>query len=212
MLGKLRTVVKERVHPFVLLGASLAVVLLLTAFAGIWHHNYELSHQTQKSSEATAEQLTVMGAADTPTLSQDITVSTDTAPTGGQPPRNAAKVLQNAQPAQTPAAASPPQTPAPTSITVKLSVNDVYKGEVTLLQTSNQCDVLQKALESGVISSLDMRYSNQYKTYAIYAIEGQGDSGAIWWAYTVNGKSPPYGCSGTKVAAGDLVNWKYVKQ
>ena len=213
MFGKIQTVIKQHVHPFVLLGASLAAVLLLTAFAGIWHHNYELSHQTQKSSEVAAEKLAVMGAVDTPTLSQDIAVSTDTAPTGQKTPSpNAAKALQNAQPAQNPAATNPPQAPAPTTITVKLSVNDTYKGDVTLLQTSNQCDVLQKALESGVISSLDMRYSSQYKTYAVYAIEGQGDSAAIWWTYTLNGKSPPYGCSGTKVASNDLVNWKYVKK
>ncbi len=201
-------------HPFVLLGVSLGAILLLTAFAGILHHNYELSHQTQKSSEVATEQLAVMGTADNPILSQNIATSTDVAPNSSQqtPSTSAAKALQNAQPAQNPAATNLPQAPAPASVTVKLSINDIYRGDVILTQTSNQCDVLQKALESGVISSLDMRYSSQYKTYAVYAIEGQGDSGAIWWAYTVNGKSPPYGCSGTKVAGNDVVNWKYVKK
>lgn len=221
MFHKIRAKLQQGMHPFAMLTAGLVGVLLLTSVAGIWHHHYELSQQVDMSvetSEAPAELRTTQSY-DVPTL--------HVAPTSTEPAANQNRAsARTPNPAETslqPAASAPQATPAPAAsptpqpatpatITVSLYVNDQHRGDVSLLATSNQCDVLQKALQSGVISSLDMRYSSQYKTYAVYVIEGQGDSASIWWTYSVNGKSPPYGCSGTKVAAGDIVNWKYVKQ
>ena len=205
-------------HPFVLLGVGLVAVLSFTTFAGIWHHNYELSHQVQKISSQPAAQQITLASADSQEVSIQNTVSSAGTTPAAIPKKSAPHInsQQNTQPVQNNPVANqnpnPASAPTPIAVTVKLSINSIYKGDVSLPETSTQCDILQKALEAGVISSLDMRYSSQYKTYAVYAINGQGDSGAIWWTFAVNGKSPPYGCSGTNVAAGDSVNWKYVKQ
>lgn len=104
-----------------------------------------------------------------------------------------------------------PAQQAPTTLDVKLSVNGAYAGTLSLSPGANQCDVLSLALQKGLISSLDMRYSSAQKSMGIYKINGIGDPDSIWWVYTVNGKSPPLGCSGIKVGDGDSVNWKYIK-
>lgn len=202
----------RQVHPFAMLGFGLAAIIAVTAVAGVWHHQIELSQQVRppQADAATAPQPPLAAV---PKPSSPAHISAPPTAPSIQP---AVQALQ--QPPAAPTAvptASPQPTPpvtASTSATVSLHINNVLAGEVILTTQNTQCDVLQKALEAGVIASLDMRYSNQYKTYAVYAINGQGDSASVWWAYTVNGKSPPYGCSKVKVAHGDTINWHYVKQ
>ncbi len=104
-----------------------------------------------------------------------------------------------------------PKNTQPVTASVALSVNGVAKGSVSLTQGSNHCNVLSAALNAGLISSLDMRYSSQYNTQAVYKINGQGDANNIWWTFRVNGASPPYGCSRLLVKNGDQVNWQYVR-
>ena len=104
-----------------------------------------------------------------------------------------------------------PKNTQPVTASVALSVNGVAKGSVSLTQGSNHCNVLSAALNPGLISSLDMRYSSQYNTNAVYKINGQGDANNIWWTFRVNGASPPYGCSRLLVKNGDQVNWQYVR-
>jgi len=97
------------------------------------------------------------------------------------------------------------------NVSVDLSVNSNHLGRVVLKKGDNQCSVLSKALSAGLIESLDMHYSSQYKTMAVYVIDGIGEPNQIWWTYTVNGKPPPFGCSKMPVSNGDRVNWNYVK-
>ena len=104
-----------------------------------------------------------------------------------------------------------PEGPTVNVVMVELSVNGNPLGKVSLAASGNQCDVLVAALANGVIDSLDMRYYPQFKTQGVYVINGQGSTDAIWWTFTVNGKSPPYGCSNVPVADGDKVNWKYIR-
>ena len=99
----------------------------------------------------------------------------------------------------------------PAMLTVKLRINGSYKGSLNLSSGSNQCQVLSKALASGIIASLDMRYYAQYGSQAVYMIDGVGDSNSVWWTYTVNGRSPPLGCSQVQVGNNDDVNWQYIK-
>lgn len=208
----LQTVLKQRAHPFALLASGLLVIALATTLSGLWHHEYELAHQTKQTDVAIEPQAP-------PINDQAVTVQT-------QSPQNSAtpqvftpsKVAgQQTQSQSNPSAASavmPQNAPSvpPANVQVSFNVNDVRKGMVSVPLGSTQCDVIRTAYDTGLIASLDMRYSTQYKTYAVYVVDGVGDSGAIWWTYAVNGKSPPYGCGGTKAVDGDSVNWKYVKQ
>jgi hypothetical protein len=208
---KLLTILKRRAHPYAFLGAGLLAVMLATTLSGLWYHSWEIAHQKQFAPSAYAAK----------TEQNPDKVSVQSQPTGGSSsPQSFTPSVssrgQQVQPAGSPEVAGSstlqsPEAVAPSNIEVSLSVNGIYKGRVTLASGSNQCQVLQAAFEAGVISSLDMRYNSQYKTYAIYVIDGVGDPGAVWWIYTVNGKSPPYGCSGIKAEDGDAVSWKYIK-
>ncbi len=102
-------------------------------------------------------------------------------------------------------------TQTPQATTVSLSVNGSSKGSITLNNGSNHCNVLSSARAQGKISSLDMRYVAEFGSQGIYVIDGIGDSSAIWWTYTVNGRSPPSGCSHVTARNGDSVNWTYSK-
>ena len=118
---------------------------------------------------------------------------------------NASSQPQPSQGSAQPAASS-------TAVTVNLSVNGINRGLLSLSAGSNQCQVLNSALASGRISGLDMRYNSSLGSMGVYVIDGVGDSSSVWWTYTVNGKSPPLGCSGIKVNQGDQINWVYVKR
>jgi hypothetical protein len=82
--------------------------------------------------------------------------------------------------------------------------------QVSIPDGANQCDVLSKALEQGKITQLNMRYDSNYKTYAVYQINGLGKENSIWWVYKVNGQSPNQGCSYIKANSGDNIEWRYI--
>lgn len=108
--------------------------------------------------------------------------------------------------------ANPTPTPASTAPfeQVHLSINGSSSFNVAVSKDSNQCDVLSKALEQGKISSLNMRYDKTYETYAVYQINGIGKENSVWWVYTVNGQSPPQGCSYIKANSDNAIEWKYI--
>ncbi len=131
---------------------------------------------------------------------------------------------QKTQPAASPENPAPASnsTPAPkpkAKITVSLSIDDVFQGNVTLPVGSDNCDVLNQALKDGTISSLTMRYSEAHKSYGVYVINGVGDEANVWWAFKISGRSPPLpspwspplGCSHIEAENGDAIEWEYVK-
>lgn len=200
------------------LSIGLLFITVLTAGAGIVHHNYELAHQsslsdkkqatssdtkTEKSSASTTEQ-SVLG--------QTSPQNPDSKPVSKSKSSTKPQVPASTQPATSAPATNTPNSPTASTVSTQLSVNGAAKGLVTIAANSNHCEVLSQALRNGQINSLDLRYSTQYGTYAVYMIDGVGDSNAVWWTYKVNGSSPPYGCSQMKVKNGDSVHWEYVKR
>jgi hypothetical protein len=111
---------------------------------------------------------------------------------------------------QTTNAEKPPE-PEPATIEVSLTINNSFKGTVNLPEGSNHCDVLRQAQTDGLISNLSLKYNKALKTYGVYVIDGVGDENNVWWTYTVNGKSPPLGCSLVTAQDGDTVKWTYIK-
>jgi uncharacterized protein DUF4430 len=217
--GFLFSRLKQHIPVFAPLGAGLLIITLITALGGLWQYQGELDGKLAAEPLAPVSQLAAShqnvpsGAAgsDKAGVSQN--------QTGGATSRN---VVGSSGPAQSgrtgstgPAATSygQPGTPAnpQTVISVSLSVNGHAKGVVRLASGGSQCDVLSQALAEGVISSLDMRYSQSYGTEGVYVIDGQGDHDVVWWTYQVNGHAPPYGCGYTTAHDGDSANWQYVK-
>ena len=93
---------------------------------------------------------------------------------------------------------------------INVSITGISSFDLSITQGANHCDVLSKALSQGKISSLNMKYDDNLKTYAIYQINGLGKDNSVWWVYEVNGKSPSQGCSLVKVNNGDKIEWKYI--
>jgi hypothetical protein len=220
LFHKLHILLKRPVHPYALLASGLAILILGTALSGMWHYQYELAHRAEPPAPTLAK-AAIKGASTQPSddssslpaQSEATSEATATSQPGAKPsspPTSKGSNQSAAAPVQPNVVASPPAS-NPSMVTVSLSINGNSKGSVTLASSSNECEVLSSALSSGMLSNLDMRYNAQYKTYVVYVINGIGDSNAVWWTYTVNGKSPPYGCSGTAVRGGDVVNWQYVK-
>jgi hypothetical protein len=214
---------------FGLLVAGLIIVTLLTALSGLWEYQYELAHQppaVQSAAQVSAATKTTL-----PNLSDagEKTVAARVVSANNQLPSLASTKLDSpshvtysqanqaasiATAASTPTASQPTTNTAPVqpvTISLTLSINGQAKGLVKLATGSDQCDVLTQALADGLISSLDMVYDSPYNTEAVYVIDGIGDPGSVWWTYTVNGSSPPYGCAHVTVHNGDSVNWQYVK-
>lgn len=98
----------------------------------------------------------------------------------------------------------------PASKLITISINGVTKGQLEIGSGWNQCDVLNGAHAAGLITGVLMKYNENYKTMAVLVIDGVGDSNKVGWVYTINGKSPPYGCSQALANGGDVVAWKYV--
>lgn len=204
---------KFKFSPYAVLITGLAVVTLLTAWAGIWEYHYQLSHSTtiggkkavqaeHQASQAAAGQL-VATPASQPQQSGSSLPKTIRAPKVSSPgPSQQTTSSPTASPVNT----------EPQTINLSLFINNQFTGNVTLSNDANQCDVLSQALAQGVLSSLDMRYSKDYGTYGVYVINGQGDPNTIWWTYKVNGVAPPYGCAYITAHQGDQVSWQYVKK
>ena len=155
---------------------------------------------TQSVAEATSK---------TPTISA---IPSSTAQTTASTAKNTSQTASSTPTG--PSTTTPQQTPSavtvqPTSFTVSLQINGKSTGDVSVAATASQCDVLNDALAQGVITSLDMRYFASLASYGVYTINGQGDSNQVWWVYSVNGKSPPVGCSKLGVSSGEIINWQY---
>ncbi len=198
---------KNTFQPFGIVLAGIVVITLLTTLGGLWHYNSELKNQpTIEAAKAKTElgkatQKEAISNQDISSSSGDSSTSntkTPSAKTSTEVSKSSTKQVNSVARVN--------------SINVSLSVNGVPKGTVSLATGSNQCDLLSKAYSSGNISSLDMRYSSQYKTFGVYVIDGIGDPGTVWWTYKVNGSEPPFGCANMPAKDGDSVNWQYVKK
>jgi hypothetical protein len=211
---------KSQLSGFGLLITGLVILTLFTTLGGLRHYQGELADQlSQPQTAGNAKQAVqkLPGVTGTTTPGQTLagnnqqSIPTSTKRTSGGVAGKT--IASSAVPANKVATAS--QSAAATSqsaiISVNLSVNGQAKGTVKLPGGSTQCDLLAQALTDGNISSLDMRYSSEYGTEAVYVIDGVGDPGSVWWTYTVNGHPPPYGCAYITAHSGDSVNWQYVK-
>lgn len=152
------------------------------------------------------------------------TASSSPKPTVAIATKSAVKILSYASPSQalyisTPipipsavqvAAQTPPPSQNPQTYQVNVSINDSSTFTISVSEGANHCDVLNKALTDGKISSLIMRYDTNFGTYAVYQINGIGKENSVWWTYTVNDQSPNQGCSFVKVKNNDNVHWKYI--
>ncbi|MBP9719549.1 MAG: DUF4430 domain-containing protein [Candidatus Levybacteria bacterium] len=109
-------------------------------------------------------------------------------------------------------------TPTPSSqqstqeekATLSVSVDGGASFTLQMDKGKNQCDVLQRALDEKKISQLLMKYDSSLNAYGVYQINNLGKENAVWWAYTVNGKSPGQGCNHIAANNGDSVAWMYV--
>lgn len=209
-------ILRVKVPPIVILISGLAIVGLLTALGGILHYGNEISHNSEISIENTLEEQETELAEKTGSASKKTSRSNNHSnrnSNGSYGNSTSSPQLQAASSTTAGGTGSSSSTPGSKVSYVKvfLSVNGNPKGNVTLKSGSNHCQVLSQAYAVGLISSLDMRYNSQYKTYGVYVIDGIGDPSSVWWVYKVNGQSPPYGCSYMKVHGGDSVNWQYLK-
>jgi hypothetical protein len=208
--GFLFSRLKRQLPVFAPLGVGLLIITLLTAWSGLWQYQYELKHQSAKA---------LTGSTGTAALQKNIAVAGSTASvqhpaasnsySSVNTPVSGHKATSTA--GSSPSSGQPPAAAPASNVSLSLSVNNQAKGTVRLAAGSTQCDVLSQALAEGLISSLDMRYSSQYGTEAVYVINGIGDPGTVWWTYTVNGAAPPYGCGYVTAHSGDSVNWQYIK-
>jgi hypothetical protein len=206
---------RVKIPPIAILLSGLIVVSLLTALGGILHYGNDISNNSEISIEDTLKEQKTELAEKTTAASKKTSGSNDYS--SGSSNGSYGNSTNSPQ-QQAPSSATAGRTGSPSStqgsnvsyVKVFLSVNGSPKGDVTLKSGSNHCQVLSQAYATGLISSLDMRYNSQYKTYGVYVIDGIGDPSSVWWVYKVNGQSPP-GCSYMKVHGGDSVNWQYLK-
>ena len=218
MFNKIKKVLYKKIalSPAYLLIAGLLAVSLITAIGGIIGYSHELDDKVDSSDQISADFMNNK----IKDIVQEKKSEKAAGSTGSENPADVSSAINKPAANSTTALSgsdsagsngSSNNTSSSKTIYVSLSVNGASQGTVKLKSASNQCQVLTNALSQGIISSLDMRYSSTYKTYAVYIINGIGDANAVWWTYTVNGFSPPYGCSNMPAKNGDLVNWNYVK-
>lgn len=122
--------------------------------------------------------------------------------------------IESGQTIQITVVVTPTQTPTESGqadkATIAVSIDSVSPFSITLEKGKNQCDVLQKALDEKKISNLLTKYDNSLGSTGVYVINGLGKENAVWWTYTVNGKSPTQGCDHIAANHGDSVEWKYI--
>ena len=110
-----------------------------------------------------------------------------------------------------PTSTTPPTTtPAPTArLQLTLLIDNDPPFTVEVDSPKNHCQVLEAALAQGKLSSLNLKFFPSLSSYAVYQINGLGDTNQLWWTYSVNGQQPPYGCSQVMVNQGDVIHWTY---
>jgi hypothetical protein len=105
---------------------------------------------------------------------------------------------------------SPTTTPAPTThLQLTLQIDNDPPFDLEVDSPKNHCQVLEAALAQGKLSSLNLKFFPSLSSYAVYQINGLGDTNQVWWTYSVNGQQPPYGCSQVMVNQGDVIHWTY---
>ena len=198
--------VSEHLRPYLIVICGLGILLLVTSLPGVAYYNQTLrgkdysqsKNQESKKSNSTQSNKELINS---PTSSNSVMSSDNVEPKSSAGPTATVNNSSGGSISN-----SPQQ-----NIQVTLYINNVNKGQIYLNSGMSQCQVLSQALQQGAIQSLDMRYSEQYNTMAVYVINGLGEANEIWWAYRVNGKPPPFGCSKMIVQNGDQVVWSYVK-
>ena len=111
----------------------------------------------------------------------------------------------------TPTPTTPPTTtPAPTTrLKLTLQIDNDPPFDLEVDSPKNHCQVLEAALAQGKLSSLNLKFFPSLSSYAVYQINGLGDTNQVWWTYSVNGQQPPYGCSQVMANQGDVIHWTY---
>lgn len=195
----------EHLRPYLIVICGLGILLMVTSLSGVAYYNQTLrgkdyrqsKNQESKNSNSTQSNKELLNS---PTFSNSAMSSDDVRKSSAGP----TATVNNSSSGSI---SNPPQQ----DTHVTLYINNVNKGQIHLDSGMSQCQVLSQALQQGAIQSLDMRYSEQYNTMAVYVINGLGEANEIWWAYRVNGKPPPFGCSKMIAQNGDQVVWSYVK-
>lgn len=211
MIHKLNKILRSDTHPYLLTVGIVIIITLLTTVGGILHYGHEIQANSEAQVAAAVKKADSPVTDDKTAAGSNPTTRNTSAGSSSRTSNNNQSDITTATKTSSYHSSGASSTTKHSYIKVSLSVNGHLKGSVTLLTTANQCDVLKQAYADGLISSLDMRYNSQYKTYGVYVIDGIGDSSSVWWTYKVNGSSPPYGCSYMSVHNGDSVNWQYIK-
>ena len=143
----------------------------------------------------------------TPTSTPTTLSANDTNPTSQITPSSTPIPTNPPSPTST---TPPTTTPAPTArlqLTLQIDNDPPFNLEVD--SPKNHCQVLEAALAQGKLSSLNLKFFPSLSSYAVYQINGLGDTNQVWWTYSINGQQPPYGCSQVMVNQGDVIHWTY---
>jgi len=143
----------------------------------------------------------------TPTPTPTTLSANDTKPTSQITPSSTP--ISTNLPSPTPTTPST-TTPAPTTrLKLTLQTDNDPPFDLEVDSPKNHCQVLEAALAQGKLSSLNLKFFPSLSSYAVYQINGLGDTNQVWWTYSVNGQQPPYGCSQVMVNQGDFIHWTY---
>lgn len=143
----------------------------------------------------------------TPTPTPTTLSANDTKPTSQITPSSTPIPTNLPSPTST---TPPATTPAPTThLQLTLQIDNDPPFNLELDSPKNHCQVLEAALAQGRLSSLNLKFFPSLSSYAVYQINGLGDTNQVWWTYSVNGQQPPYGCSQVMVNQGDVIHWTY---
>lgn len=143
----------------------------------------------------------------TPTPTPTTLSANDTKPTSQITPSSTPIPTNLPSPTST---TPPTTTPVPTThlqLTLQIDNDPPFNLEVD--SPKNHCQILEAALAQGKLSSLNLKFFPSLSSYAVYQINGLGDTNQVWWTYSVNGQQPPYGCSQVIVNQGDVIHWTY---
>ena len=196
----------EHLRPYLIVICGLGILLMVTSLSGVAYYNQTLRGKDYRQSKNQESK----NSNSTQSNKELINSSTSSNPAMSSvkvEPKSSAGPISTVNNSSSGSISKPPQQ----DIQVTLYINNVNKGQIQLDSGMSHCQVLSQALQQGAIQNLDMRYSEQYNTMAVYVINGLGEANEIWWAYRVNGKPPPFGCSKIIAQNGDQVVWSYVK-
>lgn len=202
-----QAIAKLRKSPRRVLGAvicGVGIVLLVASIAGGLGGAPPGTPQTR---------MAATGPSDVPpedqTAAQNPSNKQETQDTRQETSKPAPKTQTNTPQTQSANNQNPPASD-PDTLTVSLKINNQTAGSVSVPPGSNQCDVLAKALEQGVIQSLNMRWDADKQTYGVYQINDVGNPEKVTWVYEVNDTSPFKGCSHIAANANDIIHWKHL--